>query len=58
MSKAEAELRQLNDAKAGHRLDSNGDPVLTNSRGIPYNYKSNLMMKILDALDKFMYRRQ
>ncbi len=55
--KAEIELRQFNDAKIGNRLDIDGKPVLINSRGIPYNYKSTFLLKILIALDKFLFKK-
>lgn len=54
MNKAEVELRQLKDAKAGRRLDVNGKPVFTNSRGIPYNYKPTFLLKTLIIIDKII----
>lgn len=52
MIKAETELRQLKNARAERRLDVNGNPVLMNSRGIPYNYRPTLLLKVLIIIDK------
>ena len=59
MLKAEIKMRQFKEAKEEGRVDADGNPLGISERGIPYNIgKQTMMMKILDALDKFMYRRQ
>lgn len=58
MLKAEIKLRQIKEAKEEGRVDAEGNSLIVSERGIPYVCKLTLLMKILDALDKFMYRRQ
>lgn len=57
MLKAEIKLRQIKKAKEEGRVDIEGNPLIVNERGIPYVCKPTFLMKILDALEKFMYRR-
>lgn len=55
-SNAEVEFRQFKEAKEDGRLDTDGKPVFVSRRGIPYNYKPSLLLKILKALDNFMFK--
>jgi len=57
MLKAEIELRKLKEAKEEGRVDADGSSLIVSRRGIPYNCKPTFLMKILTALDKFMYRQ-
>lgn len=57
MLKTESEWRQIKEAKEEGRIDAEGNPLIVNERGIPYVCKTTFLMKILDALEKFMYRR-
>ena len=57
MLKAEIELRKIKEAKEKGYVDKEGNILIVDDRGFPHNYKSTLWMKILSALDKFMYRR-
>lgn len=57
MLKTEIKRRQINEAKKEGRVDAEGNPLIVSPSGIPYVCKSTLLMKILDALEKFMYRR-
>lgn len=57
MLKTEIKWRQLKEAKEEGRVDTEGNPLIVSERGIPYVCKPTFLMKILDALEKFMYRR-
>lgn len=57
MLKAEIKMRQIKEAKEKGRVDAEGNTLIVNERGIPHVCKPTFLVKILDALDKFMYRR-
>ncbi|KKR47670.1 MAG: hypothetical protein UT90_C0005G0025 [Parcubacteria group bacterium GW2011_GWA1_40_21] len=57
MLKSEVELRKIKEAKEDGRVDAEGNFLIVNERGIPHNCKPTFLMKILAALDKFMYRQ-
>lgn len=56
MLKIERVYRQLKSAKEDGRLDANDHALILTEGGIPRDYKTTWVMKILGALDKFMYK--
>lgn len=56
MIKTEREFRKYREAVEDKRLDVEGKPVFVNKRGIPYNYRYTLMLRLITILYKIMFK--
>lgn len=56
MLKIERVYRQLKSATEEGRLDDRGHALIPNEGGIPRDYKTTWIMKVLGVLDRFMYK--